>query len=393
MSRTLTFASIIMVASLVFVWDFFWSLGEGPTRTEREPGDTALPDAVFDPLQTETEESVFQPFGKTTVSADMMLRGRGTNIDSPEFFESDRPEETRLYVSAKGNDLIEVWRFPFEGQEQEPLHVPALPNGLAIDQELDLLFVGNSETREAEAFSLPQLESVKKIGSDKLESGETNVDVLKTPDGRHTLFVTETRRVKGFDLESGRETISFAPNVESVEEVLADDFHQLLYIPEENGVASRVHSGGGIVAYRPNGVKHLKNGSNVIGRGVFDGDGEGITLYACRTQDGADTGRGFIVAADQAPIANNGFEIFDRSSWRHLGTLTIEGVFGTDGIASTERPLPGYPDGLFAASHNDEAVALVSWQKIFEATRLSCDAPQTKNMKGRAAEILSRFAL
>lgn len=47
----------------------------------------------------------------------------------------------------------------------------------------------------------------------------------------------------------------------------------------------------------------------------------------------------------------------------------------TDGIASTQQPLPGFPLGLFAAVHDDRSVQLVGWDVILEATGLACSAP------------------
>ena len=94
-------------------------------------------------------------------------------------------------------------------------------------------------------------------------------------------------------------------------------------------------------------------------------------VYTHKT-DRKDTGRGLIIVADQRKPATD-FEFFDRRSWSHMVTVRIRGVSNTDGIASTQRPLPGYPLGLFAAVNNDSSVMCVGWDKIFKATGLKFD--------------------
>ena len=61
------------------------------------------------------------------------------------------------------------------------------------------------------------------------------------------------------------------------------------------------------------------------------------------------------------------FEVFDRKSWEHLGTLRLDGVDTTDGIASTQKPLPGYPKGLFVAIDSDRSTVGIGWDRILEA--------------------------
>lgn len=314
----------------------------------------------------------FVPFGTVTVSPDFFLDGAGTNIDSPEFFEAAQPTDTLLFVSGKGNDTVEAWQFPFVGRELPAIKRSSLPNGIAIDQERRLLYIGDSERRFVEVRSLPSLAVVSTFGKDTLKSGETNLDILALPNGDRRAFVSESHSVTAFDPTTGRRLASFSPDVESIEEVLADSYHQIIYVPEENGVESKKHPGGAITAYHPDGRPYAKSGSNVFGKGVFAGDGEGITLYACHDALDQDTGRGFIIAADQAPAGKNGFEFFDRETWRHLGTLILTGVSNTDGIDATNRPLPDFPHGLFSAANNDTNTAVVSWAKIEEAAGLRC---------------------
>ncbi len=325
------------------------------------------------PLSPTSPSPLFNIFEKATIEPEAFLDGAGENIDSPEFFETDDPKQSLLLVSGKKNDTIEVWKYPFLDQEQKPLETKSSPNGLAIDQTTDWLLVGLPSAKRVDVYSLPELEKIKTIGENILGSGETNVDVLTQPSGRKILYVTESHLVRGFDLESGEELVYFSPQVREVEEILADSFHQIIYVPEEVGSKSPIHPGGAITAYLPDGTPFEKNGSNIFGQGLFHGDGEGIALYKCLDKEDQDTGHGFIISADQSGKEDNGFEFFNRETWKHLGTLKLKNVSKTDGITSTQIPFPKYPMGLFAVADSDKETALVSWERIFEATGLSCD--------------------
>ena len=48
----------------------------------------------------------------------------------------------------------------------------------------------------------------------------------------------------------------------------------------------------------------------------------------------------------------------------------IEGVSNTDGLCSTQRPIPGYPMGFFSAIHDDQALAIVKWETVLAALKL-----------------------
>lgn len=328
--------------------------------------------SVFETRGTENVEDSAVSFVVRNVEPEFFLDGAGVNVDSPEFFEAENPEDTLLFVSGKSNDMVEIWKFPFQNNQLAPLERNSMPNGLDIDQDKNLLLVGDAQKRIVETFSIPNLSSVLVIGDDIIENGETNLDTLTFQDGKKNVYVSENHKLNIFDLETGSYISSFSPNVESIEEVLADNFHQIIYVPDENGVKSKINPGGAVAAHYPNGEKYLKNGSNLFGQGLFTGDEEGIALYACKGADGADNGHGIIIVANQSLSPRNSFEFFDRVTWSHLGSVSIVGVSGTDGIAVSEKPLPNYPQGFFAVSNDDKNVALVSWEKIFFATNFKC---------------------
>jgi hypothetical protein len=147
--------------------------------------------------------------------------------------------------------------------------------------------------------------------------------------------------------------------------MLVDEYYEVVYIPDETGRR-------GILAYDPGIAPYYRNGRNDFGGHVFQQDAEGIVLYRCQT-NGRDNGQGFIVLSDQRkPVTD--IEFFDRQSWEHLGTLHLGGVANTDGLGSTQIPLPGYPAGLLTAINDDTSVVGIGWDTVLSAMKLHCQA-------------------
>jgi len=310
------------------------------------------------------------PFGSVTLTPDFELDGAGTNVDSIAFFEAPDPEGTLLLVTAKGNQRVEVWRFPFVGSEQAPLAHPSFGtgtqvNGIAVDQATDRLYVAVSSPASTVAvFSLPGLAFLGEFvaGSVNLRS-EPNLALLSRPDGSRWLYASADGAVYVRDAQSGAAIGQWNPAA-GLETMVADDRDQVVYVPDENG-------GTGVHAYEPLGAPHLRGGTNRFGGGVFDADAEGIVLYRCSADGATDDGDGFLVVADQR-ADHTEFEFFDRRTRQHLGALVLTGVANTDGVGSTQRPLPGWPLGLFAAIDDDTATVGIGWHRILAATGLSC---------------------
>ncbi len=341
---------------------------EQPAGEAKEPAPAATPAVSSDP----SAPPLFNIFKTATITPDFFLDGEGSNIESPEFFEAGDYRQSLLLVSGKSNDTIEIWQYPFRGNQQSAFETKSLPNGLEIDQTEDWLLVGFPDEEKITVYKLPGLVKIMSIGEGKFDSGETNMDILTKPSGEKIVYATEKNLVRGFNLKSGQAVLTFSPQVESIEEILADDYHQALYIPEEEGIKSKIHSGGAVLAYHPDG-RPYPDGNNILGQGLFSGDEEGITLYKCLNQKGEDTGHGLIIVADQGGAGKNGLEFFNRETWKYLGTLTLAGVSMTDGIASTQQSFPEYPLGLLAVSNNDTNTALIGWEKIFTETGIACD--------------------
>ena len=299
-------------------------------------------------------------FGTVTIPPALNLNGVGSNVDSIAFWEAPNPSDTLMFVTGKTNRVVEVWKYPFAGNELAPITFTTNINGVAVDQDTDRLYVSD---RIVSVFSVPSLQALGSFGQGILGVGENNLDLLKHASGETWIYVSDDHNVYRFNAATTGLLGSFAPTVSSIETVLADDFYQMILVPEEQGPLGNP----GVFAYHPDGTPFEKNGTNRFGNnGEFDSDEEGILLYTFPANGTGDDGRGFIVVADQRSDVTD-FEFFDRQTWAHLGRLRLQGVSNTDGIASTQRALPDYPLGVFAAINNDTSTAVVGWDAIFTA--------------------------
>lgn len=315
---------------------------------------------------------ILQNVPQVAIEADFQINGAGSNIDSIAFWEADDPNNTTMFVTAKDNSLVEVWKYPFINNEQEALtHLKfngSPVNGVLVDQAVDQLYVSVGESASTVSiFSLPEQTYIDEFihATVNLRS-EPNLALLNHSDGNKRLYVSADEVVYIHEAATGNKISEFVPPWD-VETMVADDYHQVIYIPDEN-------DRHGIFAYQPDGTPYLKNGTNNFGNtNVFQSDGEGIILYTCDF-NGIDHGDGFIAVSDQKADLSD-FEFFDRQSWQHLGTLNINGVSNTDGLASTQQAMKGYPSGILAAINNDSLAVGVGWDKVLTALDLSCQAP------------------
>ena len=302
------------------------------------------------------------------ISPDLRLDGVGENVDTIAFWAGDTPEETVMFVTAKGNSLVEVWPFPFE-QEAAPLRHESFGssqvNGVAVDPTQAKLYVSvAAPANVVSVFTLPDLTFEQVLLNVPL-GDEPGIDLYQLSRGQRWVYTTadSEKMVYVQDADTG-ETVSAFDIGREMETIQADEFHGVVYIPDENGRL-------GIYAYTPELEPFTRNGRSRFGATDFQADAEGILIYSCMA-DGRDTGRGFIVVSDQRKPTTD-FEFFDRVSWEHVGTLHLEGVGNTDGIASLQTSLPGYPLGLFAAVNDDTETAVVGWDKVLVTMGVGCE--------------------
>jgi hypothetical protein len=304
-------------------------------------------------------------FGLIELKADMELVGEGKVIDTIAFWEADNPNNTLMFVTAKDNQLVEVWKYPFQDNEQEPLRHNSFGtsavNGVAVDQENDLLYVViGDEASRVSVFELPSLKFKYDFIRGRIAlGGEPNICLMKRKNGQELVFVTSETMVFIFDAKSLKQVGVIEPGFE-IETVIADEYHDIVYVPE-------AHDHTGVWAYTPEGKSYAKNGKSNFGdNGIVQRDAEGIWIYYANGQGPADDGSGFIILSDQRKDITE-FEFFDRKSWEHLGAVRLTGVDTTDGIAVTQKSLGGYPMGVFAAINDDTSTVIIGIDKIMKA--------------------------
>ena len=144
------------------------------------------------------------------VKPDLILSGAGENVDTIGVWETDRPEDTLVFVSANENQTIEIWKFPFRDNEQPPMRradwANGSVNGIAIDQDNDLLYVSvGKEPSSAFVYSLPELDKkLQFVNKSRDLFSEPNVGLLKRPGNSTLAYVTSDRQISIHDAETGR---------------------------------------------------------------------------------------------------------------------------------------------------------------------------------------------
>ena len=330
-----------------------------------------------DPETSGTTSGSFYAFDTVTVTSDFDVAGRGKNVDSIAFWEGPTADESLMFVTSKNVSLVEVWRYPFNAPASEATALThdcleasedSATNGVVVDQEPDLLYVASNFSPNVCVFSLPDLAHRMTITSGATFDLEPNLAILKLPDGSTRLYVSDDEIVHVHDATTGRKLSQFTP-AEGLETMWGDSQAQVLYIPDENDRT-------GIYAYEPDGAPYLRDGTDVFGgKDIIDSDAEGILEYTCPASGRSDNGNGLIVVSDQIDEGSvgNDYEVFDRLTWTHLGTIKLklpddtDFVYNTDGIGTTQQASPRYPGGLFTAIQDDTSVAGVGWDKIFDA--------------------------
>ena len=325
----------------------------------------------------------FRPFGEVMVTTDFEVAGAGINVDTMAFWEAPVPTDSLMFVTSKNLPLVEVWSYPFDkaSHEQRPLTHSCLEveddsatNGVVVDQESDMLYVASSFSPNVCVFSLPDRAHRMTINSGVSYGQEPNLALITLDDGSKRLFVSNDDVVYVHDATTGKQLSEFAPD-EDLETMWGDDIDQVLYLPDENGRT-------GVYAYAPDGAPSTRNGSNRFGeRRIFNSDAEGIIQYTCPPTEGGDDPDGLIVVSDQIDSRSTGndYEVFDRRSWAHLGTIRLrlpddsDFVYNTDGIGTTQQVSPAYGGGLLTAIHDDASVVGVEWPKIFTSISAETD--------------------
>ena len=247
------------------------------------------------------------------------------------------------------------------------------PNGITVIG--DMMLVVERDNHRVQGFALPAFTSLGTFG-DTLLKLPYGITWYEERPGSWIVYVTDNyetpqettppdrelgERVKQFrlSLQNGRlqaeHLRSFGdtagPGVlRTVESIVADRPNNRLVIAEETEVDSHLK------IYDLEG----KFTGQIVGRGKFPQQAEGIALYAC------DDGAGYWVTTDQGDSTNT-YHLFDRRTFDHVGAFTGARARRTDGVALTQEAFGPFPAGAFFVSHLDAATAALSWSVIADS--------------------------
>lgn len=314
------------------------------------------------------------------------------NIDSPASWLQDG--KRMLVATAKATDALVV----YDGDTGEHLRTVGgpgsepgqlqRPNGIAtVDDRY--VFVVERDNRRVQMFSLPDFEPLLAFGQSELQQpyglwvrplehgyevlvsdaymdgedaqGEDIIPPLEQLDRRFRRY-----RVEGDGRDwQARDAGAFgdttpAGAIRVPESLFGDADNDRLLLAEED-----VPTGTLLREYDLQG-RYL---GRDVGAGQYLAQAEGIALMRC-----AD-GSGWWVASDQF-ADRTVFHVFDRQTLEHTGSFAGEVTGLTDGVWLDARGDARFPQGVFYASHLDQAVAAFDWRDIAAALELPACAAQ-----------------
>lgn len=349
-----------------------------PPIAEREPDET---DA--DPMLADAGIA-YSTVAETFVTA----RTPDDNIDSPAAWRA--PDgKTWLLATAKEGERLVI----YDGDTGATIRTHGSPgdgagqfrraNGIFVSG--DLVFVVERDNRRVQVLELPSLRTLGTFGSEELlqpyglwlqPQGDNGFDLLVTDaymagedangDDITPPLVQLDRRVHRYAVSidadggaSARHVGSFGDTTEAgairiPESLWGDPMHDRLLISEEDTV-----TGTAVREYDIAG--HFRG--RTIGLGTFKAQAEGLALWACPD------GSGYWLATDQFKD-HSLFHVYDRVSLEHLGAFAGNTVSNTDGVWLQQSATTRFPDGVFYAVHDDQAVGAFDWRDIARTLKL-----------------------
>ncbi|MBU8976365.1 phytase [Lysobacter sp. MMG2] len=311
------------------------------------------------------------------------------NIDSPASWRA--PDGKRwLIATGKASDRLVVYdvdtgvTLRTVGGPGAALGQMQRPNGIAVID--DYVLVVERDNQRVQMFHLPdfkpllvfgaedlkqpyglwvraQKDSLEVIVSDNYMSPQ-NEDLpppLAELDRRYKRY--QLRRVPGgWDarLMGTFGDTTQAGAIRIAESVFGDVEHDRLLLAEEDvATGTRLREYGLDGSYR----------GRDIGAELFKAQAEGMALMRCAG------GTGFWIATDQFKDRSL-FHVFDRVTLAHLGAFAGKKTANTDGVWLDQSGDARFPQGVFYAVDDDQAVAAFDWRDIAKA--LSLPACRTK---------------
>lgn len=305
------------------------------------------------------------------------------NVDSPASWRA--ADGTRwLIASAKATDRLVV----YDGNTGKTLRTVSgtgtalgrmqRPNGVAVVD--DLMLVVERDNRRVQVFQLPDFEPLLVFGTEDLKQ-PYGLWVRPQQDG-YEVIVSDNymspqdpdrppplaelgQRFRRYQLRRGaggweaKLVGSFGETTEAgairiAESVFGDPDNDRLLLAEED-----VASGTRLREYGLDGRYRGRD----IGADLFKAQAEGMALAKC-----ADGG-GFWIATDQFKDRSV-FHVFDRATLAYRGAFTGNKTANTDGVWLDQGADARFPQGVFYAVDDDQAVAAFDWRDIARALKL-----------------------
>lgn len=305
------------------------------------------------------------------------------NLDSTTVWQ-DVAGNLWLYASGKQSNHIYMYdgeagflKGAVGGAGSEPGQF-AWPNGIYVIR--DLMLVVERDNHRVQVLSVPSMKSIGSFGDDILKrpygiwvrSLETGYEAIVSDSfmdagnegGVPPLSELDRRFARfRFDVVDGELSVEHlghfgatdsAGAIRIAESLIGDDGQRRLLIAEEEQ-----SFGTRIKVYDMDG-QYL---SQDVGANVFKAQAEGIALFNC-----AD-GSGYVIASDQFKDRSL-FHVFDRQTLALIGSFAGKVTANTDGVWLHQAPSKGFPDGVFYAVHDDEAIAAFDWKAIAGALEI-----------------------
>lgn len=261
------------------------------------------------------------------------------------------------------------------------------PNGIFVID--DLVFVVERDNRRVQVLRLPEFQPLGSFGPHELQQ-PYGIWLRRLGPQRFDVFISDAymagKDAKGDDVvpplaqldkRVRRYSVSVGTRLEArfdssigdtgeagairiPESIWGDSAHDRLLIAEEDTA-----TGTAVREYDLDGRFRGRS----IGLGLFRAQAEGLTLWQCSD------GSGYWIATDQFKDRSL-FHVYDRNSLEHLGAFAGATVANTDGIWLHQAGTKRFPDGVFYAVHDDQAVGAFDWRDIAKALKLrvNCEA-------------------
>jgi myo-inositol-hexaphosphate 3-phosphohydrolase len=273
------------------------------------------------------------------------------------------PSDSLMFVTQKGSDTVDVWNLQ-TNQIVRTLTGFNRPIGVAVDKTEGAVYVTSDRDHLIYKFLIANivagnLSPVLTFGGGMSPSAEPMGVTVYHNAGGNLVYVAYTgstkKYVRAFNT-SGVLVYAWQVGVSiGIESIEADNERGLIYLADRTNNLIKVYQTNGTFVQDFGGADF-----------TADSDPEGIAIYRCG-------GDGYIIVSDQLP---NEFEIYDRLTFQHLATFTVDGARSAIGIALTQSAVPGYPNGAFFLESREREVFGVAWETITGATGAStCPAP------------------